>query len=175
MIESKGGARAETETKLDRLKNELALNDKWENEIATILLNKEMTGEKKIEKIQNSIEDFRRQTIDGDSRDIEVHPTTTTTTMTMTEDNSIAKILDSIPTKKRKERAKILLNHLLKCITLTPEGRIRYPDEMVGGYLVDHVKFFTGNDKKDNNAIPEDGLKLARLIQDFPSTIFAYQ
>ncbi len=170
MIESKNGACAETETKLDRLKNELALNDKWENEIVTILLNKEMTGGKKIEKIQNSIQDFRGQTLGGDSRDIGVHP------MTTIEDDSIAEILlDSIPTKKQRERARILLNHLLKRITLTPEGRIRYPDEMVGGYLVDHVKLFTGNDKKDNNMIPEDGLKLARLIQDFPSAIFTYQ
>ncbi len=71
MIESKGGARTETETKLDRLKNELALNNKWENEIATILLNKEMTGGKKIEKIQNSIQDFRGQALSGDSHNIE--------------------------------------------------------------------------------------------------------
>ncbi len=67
-------------------------------------------------------------------------------------------MLEILP-KKQRERGKILLNHLLKCITLTPEGRIWYPDEMVGGYLVDHVKFFTGND--NNDKIPEDGLKLA--------------
>ncbi len=89
MIESKGGARAETETKLDRLKNELALNDKWENEIATILLNKEMNREKKIEKIQNTMQDFRGQVL-GDA--IEVHPTF--------DDG----ILDSIPTKKQKRK-----------------------------------------------------------------------
>ncbi len=107
MIESEAPPGTSDETELDRLKRELASNDKWENEIATILLNKDMNRMKKIEKIREKM------------LDIEVHPASF-------DDDSITKILlDSIPTKKRqRQRGRILIKHLLKRITLTPEGRI---------------------------------------------------
>ncbi len=65
MIESKsgsgGGDKQQGETdELDRLKKELILSDKWENEVATILLNKELSQGKKIERIKNSMHDIEK-------------------------------------------------------------------------------------------------------------------